>query len=719
MKVRRLKLNPRTRRLGGLAGLLVLLGSFGLDPLRALAAERGLEITEIMYDLPGSDSDREWLEVTNFGSLPIQITPGSGTGSWRMSDSANHVLTLSQGSVQIDPQASAILAQNGDRFLSDHPTYTGTIFRTAISLSNTSATLKLSSDKGLTWFHERAYASSMGAAGDGHTLEWNGQTWLVSTVSGGTPGSGGVVVPTPVPTSNPSPPNELPPLPPPPNPTMSPEPILSLPPPVPIEPRLVATEIAYDLPGSDVGKEWIEFQNQGTGPLIFPAEGSRPWRLRIGTTVHLLGLPAQALAAVGVGDYFVVVRDRTRFLEEHPDRVTTPLLTASFSLNNNMSEIALSLDKGQTWGTSTTYQRQSGARGDGRTIELLADGSWQPSPLNGGTPGAVPGARSPDPPALVRINEFLPAAATHEPSWIELMTTGKTAVDLAGWQLDDGPRGSRPYQIQSARLGGSIITPGNFLVFSQEETHLNLHERDSVRLLDPANQVIEEIPYERPMAGASWIQLVGGPGAWTRLPTAGSVNSLVPAFSDTTLTEPFAPVVRAASIPVVVDQEKPTSYQGSLLPPETGWHVEIHGVIERRQRLSLKIRTDAGEPVILRLAASPPAEAHAHRQIIARGQLAWVDNEPEVTIFQTTDLEILPEPAKLQRTKALTRLAPPTRAPQAIVRPTIIGHSHNQPRAQTLSAPPQSSTAPLPWFMMGSIFGVVFLIRPKPALVRN
>ena len=46
-----------------------------------------ISITEIMYDLDGSDTDREWVEIFNDGN-PVDLT------GWKFNDGSNHILNV-------------------------------------------------------------------------------------------------------------------------------------------------------------------------------------------------------------------------------------------------------------------------------------------------------------------------------------------------------------------------------------------------------------------------------------------------------------------------------------------------------------------------------------------------------------------------------------------------------------------------------------------------
>lgn len=153
------------------------------------AASTDLVISEIMYDLVGADIDREWVEVYNPGSDPVEVLTGSGDGTWRFSDGSNHTLNLIQGSVAIEAGQFFILVSNSNQFLLDHPGYIGTIFDTVMSLNNTSSTIGLSFDAGENYPVSVAYDSLWGASGNGRTLEKTDTVWQESYVDGGTPGA--------------------------------------------------------------------------------------------------------------------------------------------------------------------------------------------------------------------------------------------------------------------------------------------------------------------------------------------------------------------------------------------------------------------------------------------------------------------------------------------------------------------------------------------------
>jgi len=147
-------------------------------PLTTLAQ---VEFSEVMYDLEtGGDSGREWVEIWNGGSSSVDVS-----GYRFREGGSNHALTLSQGSPTLAPGGVAIIADNPEKFLTDNPSFSGTIFDSSFSLSNTGEALILK-DSALLDLDSFTYSSEMGAAGDGKSLQKSGGSWIAGLP---TPGS--------------------------------------------------------------------------------------------------------------------------------------------------------------------------------------------------------------------------------------------------------------------------------------------------------------------------------------------------------------------------------------------------------------------------------------------------------------------------------------------------------------------------------------------------
>lgn len=166
-------------------GFFVLFGAVNAAPTDIL-------FTEIMYNPSGADTEMEWVEIFNSGTEEVIIVEGSGNDSWRFNDGSNHTLALAQGSLTIPAGGYAILASDAQTFLDAHAGFTGTVIDTVMSLNNTSDTLKLSSDKGESFFGDTTYENTQGADGDGNSLQFLDGAWIAATE---TPGVAGQTLP--------------------------------------------------------------------------------------------------------------------------------------------------------------------------------------------------------------------------------------------------------------------------------------------------------------------------------------------------------------------------------------------------------------------------------------------------------------------------------------------------------------------------------------------
>lgn len=140
----------------------------------------GMVINEIMYDVLGTDSGREWIEVYNDSSESVDFS------KWKiLENSVNHSVKLITGSEIIPAGGFAIIADNDVNFVIDNPNYKGTLFDSVFSLTNTGETLALVDSTGKN-IHEISFSDTLGAKGDGNSLQLN-DSLLISAPS--TPGS--------------------------------------------------------------------------------------------------------------------------------------------------------------------------------------------------------------------------------------------------------------------------------------------------------------------------------------------------------------------------------------------------------------------------------------------------------------------------------------------------------------------------------------------------
>lgn len=197
-----------------------------------LALLVALTFTEIMYDAPGTDAKHEWIEIRNDGE-PVDID-----GYKLYENGTNHGLKLTLGSSTLQGGEFAIIADDAATFLADFPGYTGALFDSAFSLSNSGETVTLrdASKNDVASVTYSADASSEG----GKTLQLDGAVWIMGRP---TPGGAYVFVEPP------------PPLPPEPEPEPIPEPEPPPPPPVTpqiavVTPATTASETMVETPSS-------------------------------------------------------------------------------------------------------------------------------------------------------------------------------------------------------------------------------------------------------------------------------------------------------------------------------------------------------------------------------------------------------------------------------------------------------------------------------------
>lgn len=153
-----------------------------------LSASAQVVISEIMYDVEGTDSDREWIEVHNTGNESVDLT------QWKFFESnSNHGLTAYQGGEMLTPGGYAVIVDAPAKFLLDWPSFSGQIFDSSFALNNTGETLVLRCcGKDLSDRDSVTYNATGGGTGDGLSLHRNGSSITAAQPS---PGSGVFIVP--------------------------------------------------------------------------------------------------------------------------------------------------------------------------------------------------------------------------------------------------------------------------------------------------------------------------------------------------------------------------------------------------------------------------------------------------------------------------------------------------------------------------------------------
>ena len=154
-------------------------------------AHANIIFSEIMYDLDGSDTDREWVEIFNDGPNAVTIKGGTGA-SWRFNDGSNNRILSEppeysgRGSMTLQSGEYAVIARDPTTFYSMYPSGTFTVMRAALTLNNTGASILLIDDAG-NIANSATYANSTGANDDGNSLQKNSSgNWIAALPTPGT-----------------------------------------------------------------------------------------------------------------------------------------------------------------------------------------------------------------------------------------------------------------------------------------------------------------------------------------------------------------------------------------------------------------------------------------------------------------------------------------------------------------------------------------------------
>ncbi len=225
-------------------------------------------------------------------------------------------------------------------------------------------------------------------------------------------------------------------------------------------PAIVITEIMYNPPGADDGREWVEVVNEGASSVALG-----PLKFREGGSNHNLALPLGS-ESLPPGGYAVIANGTSTFFGDFP-AFSGSLFHASFSLNNGGGEI--SLKYGDDIFATVAYASSSGAYGDGNSLQLVG-GAWTWSRPTPGAPNVldqslVDSEESDSPPIAgvgadhVVIGELQAGGADAGDEFIELYNPGGSDVELGGWSLQYVGGGSS--EISSSTVFKIDFSPGD------------------------------------------------------------------------------------------------------------------------------------------------------------------------------------------------------------------------------------------------------------------
>jgi len=155
-----------------LLGKFVFISYFFLVPIFVNAQ---IVITEIMYDAEGSDTGKEWIEIFNDGDQTVNLS------GWKLFEAdINHKINPEEeegGSLDLPSNSFGIIVNSVDKFRENYSSFSGIIFDSAYSLSNTGETLIIR-DGDLSDVDNVTYSSDWGANGDGYSLQIIENDWV-------------------------------------------------------------------------------------------------------------------------------------------------------------------------------------------------------------------------------------------------------------------------------------------------------------------------------------------------------------------------------------------------------------------------------------------------------------------------------------------------------------------------------------------------------------
>lgn len=141
-----------------------------------------VRVTEIMYDLEGADSGREWVEIENTGSTALDLA----TYKFFDKDGGHLLRSFGSGTTEIPAGSFAVIADKPDVFLTDHAGFSGLLIDSSFSLTS-AETVGIKDADGVV-VDSVSYTSDIGGKGDGKSLQRTTGGELVAATP--TPGSG-------------------------------------------------------------------------------------------------------------------------------------------------------------------------------------------------------------------------------------------------------------------------------------------------------------------------------------------------------------------------------------------------------------------------------------------------------------------------------------------------------------------------------------------------
>jgi len=138
--------------------------------LAPIGASAQIAITEVMYDLEGGDSGREWVEIHNTGSASVNLA------DWRFFEQDTNHRFQDEGDTTLGSDERAIIADDVSAFENDNPNVSVLILDSSFSLRNTGEYVALKNAEEEI-VDEITYTPQADADGGGASLQLINGSW--------------------------------------------------------------------------------------------------------------------------------------------------------------------------------------------------------------------------------------------------------------------------------------------------------------------------------------------------------------------------------------------------------------------------------------------------------------------------------------------------------------------------------------------------------------
>lgn len=278
---------------------------------------------------------------------------------------------------------------------------------------------------------------------------------------------------------------------------------------------VVINEVAYDLEGADDKHEWVELYNASAQDRDITG-----WKFNDGSN-HILNAPpkngGQGAMIVPSGGYAVLADDAVVFLADHPGFFGTVIDTV-MSLNNTSATLTL-LDENGVVIDVASYQKESGAAGNGMTLGRGDAGTWREGSESPGAPNGV--ALAPTNDGGDTQNSAASASGVSSQTAV-IADAGSNIAALAGTEvIFDASRSTGGALMFTWNLGDGIVASGEkvahfypfagtyIVTLTATDGHTAHSDQIEVRIY-PINIFISEFLSVPREGQKGWVELYNG-----------------------------------------------------------------------------------------------------------------------------------------------------------------------------------------------------------------